>query len=119
MGCGASRLRQSNTDSTPEGVKGGIAIPAEEGAQEIAMMVKPNTALTAENFSDDTRMGGIMNFLASDELEGRDSGSEGIEKAADFIEGIFKQNNIKPYFSTYKDTLSNFFKTGVQYRGCC
>ncbi|MEX0290540.1 MAG: M28 family peptidase [Flavobacteriaceae bacterium] len=112
VGCGASRLRQTTNTSpdSPEGVKGGIAIPAEEKASEVAMNVKPNTFLSAENFSDNTRISGIMNFLASDDLEGRDAGSEGIEKAADFIEGIFEQNNIKPYFSTYKDTLSNFSK---------
>ena len=52
----------------------------------------------------------IMTYLTSDELKGRDSGSEGIEKAATYIEGIFKANNIAPYFKTYRDTLSNFDK---------
>ncbi len=51
-----------------------------------------------------------MNYLASDALEGRDTGSEGIEKAASYIEDIFKENNVKPFFTTYKDTLSNFEK---------
>ncbi len=50
----------------------------------------------------------IMNVLASDELKGRDSGSEGLEAAAEFIESIFAANNIAPYFPTYRDTLSNF-----------
>lgn len=50
----------------------------------------------------------IMTFLASDNLKGRDSGSEGIEKAAFFIEYIFKENGISPYFLSYRDTLSNF-----------
>lgn len=62
------------------------------------------------NFSNSEGIGKIMNFLASDELQGRDSGSEGIAKAADFIEGIFKANGIKPYFEYYRDTLSNFEK---------
>ncbi len=53
----------------------------------------------------------IMNYLASDELAGREAGTEGIELAATYIEDIFKKNNIKPYFSTYKDTLSNFTPT--------
>ncbi len=53
----------------------------------------------------------ILTFLASDELKGRDSGSEGLEKAAAYIEDIFRRNNVQPYFSTYKDTLSNFKKT--------
>ncbi|WP_299115481.1 M28 family peptidase [uncultured Winogradskyella sp.] len=46
-----------------------------------------------------------MEYLASDELEGRATGSEGIEKAAVFIENYFKANNIKPYFKTYRDTF--------------
>ena len=55
-------------------------------------------------------VGDILSFLASDELQGRDSGSEGIAKAADFIETVFRDNAIAPYFSTYRDTLSNFEK---------
>lgn len=49
-----------------------------------------------------------LQYLASDELEGRDSGSEGIEKAALYLQNQFKENGIKPYFSTYFDTLSNY-----------
>lgn len=56
---------------------------------------------------------GIMNFLASDDLEGRATGEEGIEKAAVYIEDFFATHHIAPYFSTYKDTLSNF--TGKAY----
>ncbi|WP_055443021.1 M20/M25/M40 family metallo-hydrolase [Lacinutrix himadriensis] len=44
-----------------------------------------------------------MEYLASDELEGRATGSVGIEKAAVFIETFLKDNNIKPYFETYRD----------------
>ncbi|MEM9685696.1 MAG: M20/M25/M40 family metallo-hydrolase [Bacteroidota bacterium] len=55
----------------------------------------------------------IMNFLASDELEGRNTGEEGIEKAADYIENFFKTHKVSPYFSTYRDSLSNF--TGTAY----
>lgn len=47
----------------------------------------------------------IVSFLASDELEGRDTGSEGIEEVAVYIENIFKENNIKPYFKTYRDSF--------------
>ncbi|WP_299522594.1 M20/M25/M40 family metallo-hydrolase [Winogradskyella sp.] len=47
-----------------------------------------------------------MEFLASDELEGRATGTEGIEKAAVFIENYFEENNIKPYFETYRDSFN-------------
>lgn len=47
-----------------------------------------------------------MEYLASDELQGRATGSKGIEKAALFIENYFKDNNIKPYFESFRDTFN-------------
>ncbi len=52
----------------------------------------------------------ILSFLASDELEGRDTGSEGLEKAAQFIEKEFEKYGVSPYFETYRD---NFDAKGV------
>ncbi len=52
----------------------------------------------------------IMNYLASDELKGRDTGSEGIELAAQYIEEYFQRHGIAPYYPGYRDTLSNFKK---------
>lgn len=46
-----------------------------------------------------------MEYLASDELAGRATGTEGIEKAAVYIEEYFKSNNIKSYFETYRDSF--------------
>jgi Zn-dependent M28 family amino/carboxypeptidase len=54
-----------------------------------------------------------MDFLASDALKGRDSGSPGLEKAADFIETLFESNGVLPFFESYRDTLSNF--EGITY----
>lgn len=50
----------------------------------------------------------FLKYLSSDELEGRETGTRGIEKAAVFLEDFFKKNNVKPYFNTYRDTLTNF-----------
>ena len=44
-----------------------------------------------------------MEYLASDELAGRATGSHGIEKAAVFIEDFLKTNGVKPYFKSYRD----------------
>ena len=52
-----------------------------------------------------TEVSEIMTFLASDELKGRDTGSEGLEKAAVFVENQFKKYGIKPYFDTYRDNF--------------
>lgn len=47
-----------------------------------------------------------LNYLASDELEGRNTGSEGIEKAAKFIEQNFEEFGLQPYFKTYRDSFT-------------
>jgi len=49
-------------------------------------------------------MNSIVSFLTSDELKGRDTGSEGIETAATYIEDYFRNHGIKPYYETYRDS---------------
>lgn len=49
-----------------------------------------------------------LSFLTSDENLGRESGTKKMEQVASYLENIFRENNIPPYFKTYKDTLSNF-----------
>ena len=53
-----------------------------------------------------------MDYLASDELNGRATGSEGIEKAAVFIESYFKENDIQPFFDNYRDNFTVIRKIG-------
>lgn len=57
---------------------------------------------------EESEVSDFLKYLSSDELEGRETGTRGIEKAAVFLEDFFKKNNVKPYFSTYRDTLTNF-----------
>jgi len=45
----------------------------------------------------------IVSYLASDDLKGRDTGSEGLEMSAKFIEEKFKHYGLKPYFDSYRD----------------
>jgi len=74
----------------------------------LAVLAACKSTISAENFSDADRVGIVMNYLASDGLKGRDSGSEGIEKAANFIVKSFKDNKIAPFYKSYLDTLTNF-----------
>ncbi|MCF4102224.1 M20/M25/M40 family metallo-hydrolase [Gillisia sp. M10.2A] len=46
-----------------------------------------------------------MEYLASDDLRGRETGTDGIDKAASYIEKFFTDNNIQPYFETYRDSF--------------
>ncbi|QLG45980.1 M28 family metallopeptidase [Costertonia aggregata] len=110
ISCATKKADQStliNPKNNPEGVKGSIV----EGIDI------QNNSSVIDKFSDADKIEKIMIFLASDELQGRDSGSEGIAKAADFIEGIFESNHVVPYFSSFKDTLSNFDKTAYNVVG--
>ena len=47
----------------------------------------------------------IVSLLASDSLNGRRSGSEGIDMAATYIEGYFKSLGVKPHFEGYRDNF--------------
>ncbi len=46
-----------------------------------------------------------LKYLSSDALQGRETGTPGIEKAAIHIEEVFQKSGIKPYFSTYRDSF--------------
>jgi Zn-dependent M28 family amino/carboxypeptidase len=48
----------------------------------------------------------IVSYLASDELQGRATGSEGIDKAANYIEEQLKSYGLKPYFETFRDDFT-------------
>lgn len=107
VSCGAGKSSNSavsETVSGPEGLKARV-IQVEETNAATNAAVLATTQVTVKDVAKS------MEFLASDDLQGRDSGSEGINKAAAFIANSFESNNISPYFETYRDTLSNFDKT--------
>jgi Zn-dependent M28 family amino/carboxypeptidase len=58
--------------------------------------IKPIT-ITSDELKETVR------FLASDRLLGRNTGSEGIDEAATYLENQFNALGVKPYFETYRD----------------
>ena len=82
----------------------------------IGLSLNAQTNVASNNFSNanyqvaEENVIKTLSYLTSDELEGRNTGSVGIEKAAVYLENLLKENGIKPYFKTYRDTLSNFDK---------
>ncbi|MFD2726731.1 M28 family metallopeptidase [Hyunsoonleella rubra] len=47
----------------------------------------------------------IVGYLASDNLKGRNTGTDGIDKSATYIETRFKAYGVKPYFESYRDNF--------------
>ncbi len=84
------------------GCKSGTSTVNEKESKTEAKPVEISYKVEESEVSD------FLKYLSSDELEGRDTGTKGIEKAAVFLEDFFKKNNVKPYFKTYRDTLTNF-----------
>ncbi|MEO1010173.1 MAG: M28 family peptidase [Bacteroidota bacterium] len=127
LGCAATGLKPIDVKNIPPIARDTTEVAKTQGWKytenrdslppEPVKKVNSGTASKTITFSDATRTKGILNFLASDKLKGRDTASEGIEKAAQFIEGIFEQNQVLPYFKTYRDTLSNFAKTATNVVG--
>ncbi len=77
---------------------------------KVVEQVQEKKATEVIAFANEDDVSKTLKFLTSDELEGRDSGSKGIEKASIYLENLLQENNIKPYFKTYRDTLSTFDK---------
>ena len=102
MECGSTKI----VETSPENIS--IAEPG--GPDGLKGKVAEDALSNDVGFTNSEKISEIMNFLASDELQGRDSGSKGIEMAAQYIEKHFADNGIMPYFKSYKDTLSNFKK---------
>lgn len=59
----------------------------------------------------------ILEYLSSDDLKGRNTGSEGIEKAAVYIENILREHGIEPYFESYRDSFEIKGLTGYNLVG--
>ncbi|MHC5202884.1 M28 family metallopeptidase [Myroides sp. LJL119] len=66
------------------------------------------SSLDDKNLSARQEMQLDLNFLTSDELQGREAGKIGNHLAGEYLANQLKKNNIKPYFKTYNDTLSNY-----------
>lgn len=49
-----------------------------------------------------------LKALTTDEMQGREVGTEGLHKAADYLSQLLTQYEVKPYFKSYRDTLTNF-----------
>lgn len=112
VGCGSTKIKETNVEDIQPASEQekSTAVNSEKISEQKTSEILKETKVIAKipSFSSSDEIGKIMKFLASDELQGRDSGSEGIAKAADFIEGIFTANGIKPFFENFRDTLSNF-----------
>lgn len=70
--------------------------------------ISESTAVSTTYVANQEEVSKTLQFLTSDDLEGRNTGSAGIEKASYFLESVFKKNGVQPYFKTYRDTLSNY-----------
>ena len=58
-----------------------------------------------------------LKTLAHDDMQGRESGTKGGDKAGKYLAELLQQYNVKPYFKTYRDTLSNFQGTAFNVVG--
>lgn len=79
------------------------------GCITLASAQKKKTA-TAPYKVEEKSVASTLKFLSSDDLKGRNTGTEGAEMAAKYLEEVLAKSGIKPYFKTYRDTLTNYTK---------
>ncbi|TDS10830.1 peptidase M28-like protein [Maribacter caenipelagi] len=113
LSCGSTKVDQSTVlnPTNPKGLKGSVLLETKATTTNDNLEGVESTIFTKTTSKD---IEATMVFLTSDELQGRDTGGEGISKAADFIQKMFEENNIQPYFTSYRDTLQNY-SDGVAY----
>ncbi len=95
--CKSSEVFVNNKNSSQNEI-----LKPSESDVSIPLYTKPNV----DNYATLKSVESSLNYLASDELGGRKTGSLGIERAAVYIENIFKENKIKPYFKSYRDSFN-------------
>ena len=75
-------------------------VSKKKNATQLPQKTQVESAILEEDISETLR------YLSSDELQGRKVGTEGIEKAAQYIEEQFTMEGIAPYFETYRRSFS-------------
>ena len=115
VSCGSKKIQTETTlnPESPDGLKGKMVSDDHKSSQSTSR----DKDFVKKNFSTSKDVAALMDYLASDELQGRGTGSEGIDKAASFIEDVLESNGIVPYFQVYKDTLGNFDGTAFNVVG--
>ena len=66
---------------------------------------------------DESSVSETLKTLSSDEMQGREAGKNGAEKSGDYLIELLTKYNVRPYFKTYRDTLSNFQGTAFNIVG--
>lgn len=77
--------------------------------------VSPNTNVSYK--VQESSVSETLKTLSADDMQGREAGKGGANKAADYLAGLLTKYNVKPYFKTYRDTLTNFNGTAFNVVG--
>ena len=72
---------------------------------------------TVKNAILEDEVAATLKYLSSEELQGRATGTDGIELAAQYIEQYFKSHDLVPFFKTYRDSFEVKGVTGYNLIG--
>ena len=110
VGCGSTQVVETPSDAVipPPAPQPPVA----EGPEGLKME-KPSSKSgdLVVQFTNAERIKEVMQALTTDELKGREAGTEGIEKAAIYLIDELKKSGVSPYYNSYNDTISNFSPT--------
>ena len=104
IACSSTKTNQEVSVKPEESVSTGINNNVVEDKKNVIVVPITGDGKKASQVSSES-MKSMVSYLASDALVGRDTGSEGIDKAAIYIANYFKTNTIGPYYCTYRDVF--------------
>jgi acetylornithine deacetylase/succinyl-diaminopimelate desuccinylase-like protein len=87
------------------GILGSLACGGRQAASNENVITAPAETSSVNSEISQANISSLMEYLASDELRGRETGTEGIKLAADTISSIFEAYGIKPYYEDFKESF--------------
>ena len=119
IACGSTSPVKPVDDGAAQNASNGYKVPTNNGTEEV--LFKPTEKLlTSKDFKQYVNADALrkdVEFLASDALKGRETGTTEIDEAATYIIKAFQDAGIQPYFTSYRDKFDAKGKAGYNVVG--
>ncbi len=119
IACGSTADVRPVDEGAARTASDGYTVPANNGTEKVLFKESEKLAVS-KDFKQYVLKQSVqrdIEFLASDSLKGRPTGSPEIDEAATYIIKDFQAAGIKPYFSSYRDKFDAKGKTGYNVVG--
>lgn len=119
IACGSTSPVKPVEEGAAQNASNGYTVPANNGTEEVLFKTteKLPKAKDFKQYVSPEALQRDVEFLASDALKGRETGTSEIEEAATYIIKTFQDAGVQPYFTSYRDKFDAKGKSGFNVVG--